>query len=483
MRELHQLSASDLADAYRRGVTDPLEVTRAMLERIEQFNDEVGAFVHVSRRRAERDALTARAAIADGDPRPLVGVPCPIKDLTQVAGEPFEAGSAILRGNRADVTDGVAQRLAEAGTIMLGKTTTPEFGMPAYTEPAGQRPARSPWDTRRTAGGSSGGAGAALAAGLTPLAHGNDGGGSIRIPAAACGVVGLKPSRGRVSPGPYSVSGPGLATEGVLARTVVDAASALQAISGNRPGDFFTLGSLDSLTEDLRRAERAETLARCDAGSRVRVGVLTEPLNVETTEFHPEALAGVERAAKLLADAGCVLEEAHRPLSAEQWMGFMPLWAVGAASIPVPPEAEEHLMALTRWLRDQGQDISALDYANAVSSLQHLTRQIAHAWAEFDVILSPTLSGPPLPLEQLQLADPAADFEAQKHFTPFSSVWNITGNPAISLPLHRAVIDGVELPFGVHLGATRLGSEALLLRIARCLELADPWPALAPAYR
>ncbi|OKL52938.1 hypothetical protein BSZ39_12220 [Bowdeniella nasicola] len=483
MTELHEMSAADLATAYRRGDTDPLEVTRSAFERIDRFNDEVGAFVHASRWRAECDALTARSAIADGDPRPLVGVPCPIKDLTQVASEPFEAGSAVLKGNIAAVTDGIAQHLAEAGTIMLGKTATPEFGMPAYTEPAGQRPARSPWDTSRTAGGSSGGAAAALASGLTPIAHGNDGGGSIRIPAACCGIVGLKPSRGRVSPGPHGIAGPGLATEGVLTRTVTDAAISLDAIAGSRPGDSYTLPRRQDFANQLRAAEEAETLNLSDHGSRVRVGILLEPLNVEHTTFHPEAIAAVRRAARHLEVAGCLLEETTRAMTGEQWMSFMPLWATGAASIPVPAEAEEQLMPLTRWLREQGREASALQYANAIAGVQQLGRQVADHWAEYDIILSPMLSGPPLPPTELQLADPAADFEAQKHFTPFTSVWNITGAPAISVPLHRAEVEGIELPFAIHIGATRLGDEGLLLRVARLLEQTDPWPQLAPAYR
>ncbi|MDO5700496.1 MAG: amidase [Bowdeniella nasicola] len=481
--DLHRLSAAELARAYRAGHTDPVEVTRHLLKRMQTHGEPVGAFAHVTADRALADAEAARVALAAGDRRPLLGVPCPIKDLTRVAGEPWEAGSVLLRGNRANVTDGVAQRLAEAGTVLLGKTSTPEFGMPAYTEPAIGRPARTPWDLDRTAGGSSGGAAAALAAGLAPLAHGNDGGGSIRIPAACCGVVGLKPSRGRVSPGPYGEAGAGLAVEGVLTRTVMDAALALDAISGNRAGDTFTLPALRA-ADALARLEREDALER-RGGAPVRIGLLMEPLNVESTEVHPEARRAAEDAAAHLEAAGCEVRDVSRAMSAEEWMSFMPLWAVGAAAIPVPPEAEGHLMPLTRYLRELGRAASAVELNAAIQGVQRLTRQITAHWADVDLICSPTLSGPAAYPDELQLADPAADFEAQKHFTPWSSVWNITGHPAISVPTHRAEVrgrDGVSrlLPFGVHIGATRLGDEVAVLAAARVLERAAPWPRLAP---
>ncbi len=479
--QIAHMSASELAAAYRRGDMDPVEVTRHLLDRIDDTNHLTGAFVHVSRERALQDAETARQAIHDGDPRPLLGVPCPIKDLTQVAGEPFEAGTPILRGNRAQITDGIAARLAAAGTVMLGKTTTPEFGLPAYTEPRGQCPARNPWDIATTAGGSSGGAAAALAAGYTPLAHGSDGGGSIRIPAACCGVVGLKPSRGRVSPGPYNTAGPGLVTDGVLTRTVTDAALALDAIAGSGPDDYFTApgGEGEGWAAALVAAEAAGELAR-HHGRAVRVGVLTEPLNVPDVELHPGTRAALTRAIEHLQAAGCEVEETSRAITAEQWESFTPLWVVGAASVPVPPEREGELMPLTRWLRVQGVGVSGQEYAAAITELQRLSRQIYRHWKQFDVIISPTLSSPAVPPEQLQLADPAADFEAQKRFTPWGSVWNMTGAPAISVPIHPT---DTPLPCGVHVGAVRPGEEGLLLRLARLLEVRDPWPLIAPAFR
>ncbi|MDO5727949.1 MAG: amidase [Bowdeniella nasicola] len=498
--ELYSASAAELATAYRKGITDPIEVTRELYARIAAHNVDVGAFISLAQPRADASAAAAREAIAAGDRRPLLGIACPIKDLREVAGEPFIAGSRILADNVATRTDGPAAQLAAAGTVMLGKTTTPEFGMVGYTEPAIGPKARTPWDVHRTAGGSSGGAGAALAAGLAPLAHGNDAGGSIRIPAACCNVVGLKPARGRISVGPYLQDGPGLVTDGVLTRTITDAALALDAISGQLPGDPYLppapASSEGSWAADvdatsfaalLQASERADQLTSYH-GRPVRIGLLSEPLNVAELEFHPEALAASYRAARLLEAAGAEIIDVPRAISAKEWLSFMPLWQTGAASLPVPPAAEGELMAITRWLRDAGTQVSALTYVQAANAVQQLARDIATRWAHVDVVLSPTLSGPPRYPDELQLEDPAADFEAQKVFSPYTSVWNITGAPAISVPLHRAVVTGrdgreVELPFGVHLGAVTTCSEALLLRLARALELAAPWPHLAPNYR
>lgn len=497
---LYEASAADLAAAYRNGTTDPIEVTRELFARIEAHNEEVGAFCSLSKTRAEAAAKAAREQIADGDPRPLLGVACPIKDLREVEGEPFVAGCKALAGNVSTRTDGPAQKLLDAGVVMLGKTTTPEFGMVGYTEPDIGPKARTPWDTSRTAGGSSGGAGAALAAGFTPLAHGNDAGGSIRIPAACCNVVGLKPTRGRISVGPYYPDGPGLVTDGVLTRTITDTAIALDAIAGQTPGDPYlppasasSEGSwaegvdANSFAALLQAAERAEKLTELH-GRPVRIGLLTEPLNVDELEFHPEALAAAYRAARLLEAAGAEVIEISRCMSGKEWLSFMPLWQTGAASLPIPPAAEDQLMAITTWLREAGKRVTAVEYANAAGAVQLLARQVAARWANVDVVLSPTLSGPPRYPDELQLDDPAADFEEQKRFSPYTSVWNITGAPAISVPLHRAEITGRdgklrELPFGVQLGGVTAISEALLLRLARALELAAPWPLLAPAYR
>ncbi|WP_127126053.1 amidase [Georgenia sp. SYP-B2076] len=481
MTQIHELSALDLASAVRAGEVSPTQVVDHTLERARRLGPAVGAFVLLAEDRARAQAAEAEEQLAavgtsggEGALAPFLGVPVPIKDLSMVAGMPFELGSAAFEGAVAPVDDGVVTLLRGAGTLMVGKTTVPEMGLPPYTEPDVAPPARSPWDLSRTAGGSSGGAAAAVAAGIVPAAHGSDGGGSLRIPAAATGLVGLKASRGRVSRGPHGVDGPALGTEGVLTRTVRDTAAFLDVLGQHWPGDHYLLP-----------APRTTFLDACDRPVRpLRVGVLTDPINVADAPVHPAARAAVGRASRLLEGMGHHLEQAPVPFAPEQWDAFMPLWSVMALQAPVPPEREELLVPLTRWMREIGRQISGAGYADAVGNAQRLARQTALAWSPFDVILTPTLAQPPMRIGAMRDdADPAGDFEAQKEFTPWTSAWNLIGAPAISLPLHREVVDDgagrVELPFGIMLGA-RLGEEETLLGLAAQLEAADPWPHFAP---
>lgn len=479
--ELHDLTALDLAAALRAGEASAADVTEHALDRAHRFSASVGAFVHISADRARADAERADATLTrarrEGGldelaaTQPLLGVPVPIKDLNQVAGLPFEAGSAVYRGNVADRDDGVVTLLAGAGTVMLGKTTTPEFGMPAYTEPDVAPPARTPWDLSRSAGGSSGGAAAAVASRIVPAAHASDGGGSIRIPAAATGLVGLKPSRGLVSPGPHGTDGFGLATSGALTRDVRDTAALLDVLSAPWPGDAPGParpdgGHLAALDGDGGGA----------AAAPLRIGVLRETVVVDGGDVHPAALAGVDRAVALLEALGHEVTPAPRPFGQADWEVFMPIWSLGALSVPVPEQREGDLVPLTRWLREVGRDVSGLELALAHGGMQVLQRQVAMRWQDFDAVVSPMLAGPPAPIGALRDdADPAGDFFAQRAYTPWGSLWNITGAPAISLPLHRAEVDGVTLPFGVMIGMPH-GHDAHLLRLAAQLEEADPWP-------
>lgn len=471
------LGALALAAAIRDGEIDPVEHTEAVLDQARTLGATVGAFAHILTELSLEQAECARthharrgASTADavGDARAsggsLLGVPVPIKDLSRIAGQPWSAGSAIMQGTIADVTDGPVQRLLDAGTVTIGKTSTPEFGMPCYTEPAVGAAARTPWDLRRTAGGSSGGAAAAVATGIVPLAHGSDGGGSIRIPAACCGVLGLKPSRGAVSPGPYSSEGPGLVTDGMLARSVADLAAGSDVLFGARPGDAFPAPAGGSLSDAVTRPP----------GS-LRIGVLVEPLAIDT-EVHPAALRAVDRAVEVIAALGHEIVPVPRPFTPDQWQTFMPLWTVGAAAIDLPPGSDDQLMPLTRWLRDQGRACTGIEVVQAIARLQALARQVAAGFDGLDLVLTPALAAPPAFPEDIQLADPAADFDAQCAFTPWTSTWNMTGRAAMSVPLHREQVDGIELPFGVQLGAVRAGDDALLLQVAAQLERVDPWP-------
>jgi amidase len=369
------------------------------------------------------------------------------------------------------VDDGVVILLRQAGTIMVGKTTTPEFGLPCYTEPDIAAPARTPWDLSRSAGGSSGGSAAAVAAGIVPAAHGSDGGGSIRIPASACGLVGLKPSRGRISPGPYAVNGPAVASHGVLTRDVRDTAALLDVLSASWPGDAFRLPP-----------PRTSFLAACDAPPpTLRIGVLTTPVIVDDAPVDQACLDAVAATATLLDRLGHPVEPAPVPFTSDLWPSFEAIWAVLTLINPVPEGSEDALVPLTRWLREKGRAVSGLDYARAVAGTQEASLLAARAWERFDVIVSPTLARLPARVGELRNDDdPAADFLAQCEYTPWTSVWNLTGWPAISLPLHRAEEAGNSLPVGVMLGVPALGAEETLLALATQLEAAQPWRGARP---
>ncbi len=466
MTDLHELTALELASAVRTGDVSPTELLDHTLQRAERLGPRVGAFVEVTADLAREQADEAERRLrGGGDLPPFLGVPCPVKDLTMVAGVPCRMGSAARTDVIAPVDDGVVTLLQEAGTLMVGKTSTPEFGLPPYTEPDIAPPSRTPWDLARSAGGSSGGAAAAVAAGIVPVAHGSDGGGSIRIPAAACGLVGLKPTRGRVSPGPYGADGVGLGSHGVLTRDVRDTAAFLDVLSQGWPGDGYQLPG-----------PRSTFLAACDREpARLRVGVLTAPIIDADAAVHPAAVEAVRATAGLLEGLGHDVEEAPVPFDPERWASFEALWSVGALTVPIDPALEERLVPLTRWLRDKGRSTTGLAYAQAHLGIQLTSREVAASWAPFDLVLTPTLAVPPAPIGSLRDDDdPAGDFAAQIAYTPWTSVWNLTGLPSVSLPLHRADIDGVRLPIGVMLGG-RFGAEETLLSVAAQLERAHPW--------
>lgn len=461
----HLRSALDLAAAYRSGETSPTEVVDHLLARIQAHGDTVGAFVTVTAEQARIRAGAATQRLLDGDVDrlpPLYGVPTAIKDLTMTAGVRTMFGSAVMREHVPTVSDEVAVRIEAAGLISLGKTNTPEFGSPCYTEPDVGLPARTPHDLARSAGGSSGGAATAVAAGLVPVAHGSDGGGSIRIPASVCGLVGFKPTRGRISAAPLYGDVSGLSTHGPLATTVRDAAALLDIMAAHHPGD-------PTWAPPLPLGETY--LGWCDrTPKRLRIACFSEPL-ISERELDPQVRAAYEEARHLLADLGHEVVEIQPPRLRAAVPDFEVVWAVGTTGIPVPDGAEHLLRPLTRWLRERGAETSAAQFQAALVGMRQAAATALLALHPYDAVLTPTLGQLPALVGALRNdEDPAADFAAQKDFTPFTAAWNVTGMPAVSMPTGWSQ-DG--LPIGTML-AGRPGDDHLLLALAAQVEAALP---------
>jgi len=472
MGDLHDLTALEQGAAVRAGEASPLELVEHYLERIERLSDTVGAFVTVtgdSARQRAREAEERLRAASSGTPlSPLLGVPTAIKDLNLTAGVRTTLGSAATADFVPRVSDEVVLRIEDAGLPSLGKTTAPEFGTPCYTEPAVGPAARTPYDLDRMAGGSSGGAAAAVAAGLVPLAQGSDGGGSIRIPASCCGLFGLKPSRGRVSAGPVYGEPVGLSTNGPLARTVRDAAALLDVMAGPATGDPYWAPPLP---------EGESFVSWCDRDpGRLRIARFAEPM-VESTTVDPQCLRAYEDAARLLAGLGHDVEVVDVPVGPEAVPAFETCWSVLSTLTPVPQEVEHLLRPLTRWLRGRGEAVSGPQFGFVVGELRRIAAEALQRLAPYDAVLTPTLAKPPMRVGEIRDdADPARDFANQKAFTPFTSAWNLTGMPAASLPLHTTA-DG--LPVGVML-AGRPAEDHLLLALCAQVEAAAPWKGRHP---
>jgi amidase len=472
MAELHDLTALEAAAAVRAKEVSPVELVEHALDRIAALDDGIGAFVTVTAESARAQARDAEAALARGDELPpLHGVPTAIKDLNLTKGVPTRLGSRTMVDFVPDVDDNVVTLLRSAGTISVGKTATPEFGLPCYTETDIGPPARTPWDPGRLAGGSSGGAAAAVASGFIPIAQGSDGGGSIRIPASVCGLVGLKTARGRVSKGPLDFDAARLGVLGPLARTVRDAAAFLDAVAIPQPGDPDRPGPLPPGESFLGWCDRAP--------SRLRIGrFATSPME---SELDPEVRAAWEQASGLLAGLGHEIEDVAPPIPPAAVPDFETVWSVSAATIPVPAGREDQLRPLTRHLRERGRAVGGAQYADALGRLNVYSRRGIAATAHLDAVLVPTLAMLPRPIGWFTADeaadDPAADFERQKRFTPFTAMYNTTGQPAISLPLYESA-DG--LPIGIML-VGRPAGEAALLALAAQVEAALPWRDRHPA--
>jgi amidase len=468
--ELHDLTALEQATAIRRREFRAADLVAHYLARIEAHDPRLGAFVTVTAgpALAAARAVDELAARAPEQLPPLAGVPIAIKDLTLTRGVRTSFGSRVFGQFVPHLDADVVSALRAAGTISLGKTATSEFGTSLYCETGLGPPTRNPWRLECTAGGSSGGAAAAVAAGLVSAAQGNDGGGSVRIPAAICGLVGLKPSRGLVSGGPVGFGGFGLPTDGPLARTVADAAALLDAMAVPVPGQAH-------LPPPVPDGGFLAAVRRADPGPR-RVGRWTEPVLADAS-LDPDCRAAVDTAADRLRRAGHEVVEVPAPLQADAAGLFETVWQALTLATPVPPEQEHRLQPVTRWLRERGREVTVPRLLAALAELQGRVRAAAGRLAGVDLLLSPVLARPSAPVGWFaRTADPAEDFARQKQFSPYCAVYNLTGQPAVSVPLGRTA--GGH-PVGVMLAAAP-GADGLLLQVAGQLELADPGPDRHP---
>ncbi|HET6618262.1 MAG TPA: amidase family protein, partial [Gemmatimonadota bacterium] len=450
------LDATALADLVRREEVTPLELVDAAIERIERANPELNAVVTPA---FESARAAARGELPDG---PFRGVPFLLKDLSAAwAGVRMTSGSAFLADFVAPVDSLLVQRYRAAGLVFLGKTNTPEFGFLPTTEPGLFGPTRNPWDPGRTPGGSSGGSAAAVASGMVPIAHGNDGGGSIRIPASCCGLVGLKPTRARITHAPLLGDiMSGIVVDHALTRSVRDSAALLDATAGPAPGDPYP-------APPLARPLREEVGANPG-----RLRIAWSSANPIGAPVHRDCARAVRKAAELCADMGHIVEEEAPAVDGDLlYDSFLTVWIAGHAwgidgmaratgRVPDPDSFEPLTWALHRI----GGEIRAADYLLAVTALQRIARGVAGFFARYDVWLSPTLAEPPVPLGTFdrQSADAMAVFRRASEFTPYTPLFNATGQPAISLPLHWS---DAGLPIGVQLVA-RFGDEATLVRLA-----------------
>jgi amidase len=460
--------ATEIAAAIHGGEVTPVEVVDLYLERIERLNPKLNAIVWVDPDASRAEAERAGRALRDGEQvGPLHGVPIPIKDLTPAAGQPCFLGSLGVRGEVAQSSELVVDALRRGGLVLLGRSHAPEAGTMSVTETARFGIARNPWDLSRSPGGSSGGAAAAVAAGLAPIAHASDGGGSIRMPASNCGLVGLKPSRGRV---PMRTSGwEHAGVDGADTRTVLDAATILDVISGPDPWAMYNA--------PVPERPFAEEVGR--GAGPLRVGLLLEaPTGLPVDA---ECVRAAEAAAALLEQLGHTVTLAAPTFYSERAVTGYITHVMDASVAVLPYDHPERAEPYLRHRMERAQAASAVDYVTSALLLQAESREVvAQFGRDFDVLLSPTMATVPVPAGEL-LAEANANPEGPRlregQMVSFTFWVNLAGLPAISLPLHTSA-DG--LPVGVQLVAGPW-REDVLVRLAGALEEAAPWAGRRPA--
>lgn len=472
--------ATEQAGLVRSGQVSPLELVDAAIERIERLNPALNAVIH---ERFEKARAEASGTLPDG---PLKGVPFLLKDLDGFsAGDPFHAGCEHLKRASyvADSDSYLIERFRSAGLVCVGKTNTPELGLLPSAEPQAYGPTHNPWDLNRSAGGSSGGSAAAVAAGLVPVAHAGDGGGSIRIPASVCGLVGLKPSRGRHSLGPeLGESWGGNVARNLLGRTVRDVALSLDVISGWYPGDPYTapLPACPYLDE-----------VGADPG-RLRIGWTTRSGDASVAT-HEDCATAVETTAGLLERLGHNVVEARPAVWEDEaamnefTVHFVTAYGVWTArelqhleAMTGVPVTEETVEPMTWAVAEAGGAASAIAYHAAMDAFHEHTRRMARFWSDdgFDILLTPTIPEPPFSLGQFVSTpyNPLGPLFRAAQIVPFVAPFNTTGQPAVSLPVNESFSN---LPIGIQLVGA-YGREDVLVRLAAQLEEAAPWAARRP---
>jgi len=475
--ELISYDAIALGEMIRKGKIRPTELLETVIQRIERVNHELNAVVHTMYDQAREIAERRPGGGLFG------GVPFLLKDLiAEYKGAPLHEGSLAVKGYVSKIDTELVKRQKAAGLIILGKTNTPEFGLVPTTEPSLYGATVNPWDPSLTPGGSSGGSAAAVAAGIVPMAHGNDAGGSIRIPASCCGLFGLKPTRGRNPLGPFfGDMGTGIVCEHAVTRTVRDSAALLDATSGPDPGDPYHAPPKEHpFLEEVGR----------EVG-RLKIGFLTSipgGWSIET-QLHQDCKNAVEDAARLCGSLGHIVEEiAPEELTySNLFKTFGNLFCCLTGHMiaywekELGKELRQDQLEPVTWASYQaGLKRTGADYLGIVEELQRFSRRLGHWYDEggYDMILSPTISIPPPELGAFHLApdDPMRWARMSNAFVALTSVYNITGQPAMSVPLFW---NEDNVPIGVQF-AGRFGDEATLFRLAAQLEQARPWADRKP---
>ncbi|WP_158815889.1 amidase [Methylocapsa sp. S129] len=491
MSEFERYDGLGLAELVRKGEVSVLDLVEECIARIEARNPRINAVI-------SKLYDSARLAAAGAHEGPFAGVPFLLKDLmAPFAGAPMSNGNRVLAKIPCDYDGEIVRRYKKAGLIVVGKTNTPEFGLAPVTEPEAFGPARNPWDLSRTPGGSSGGSAAAVAARIAPMAHATDGGGSIRIPASCCGLVGLKPTRGRTPLGPIvGESWRGFAVGHAVTRSVRDSAALLDATAGADAGAPY----------EIPAPARPYLSEAATPPGKLRIGYTTAPFLAQT--IHADCLEGLNATTSLLKDLGHDVVEATPPFDAEPWlMAFMTIVA-GETSADIAQAGKlagrklgfADFEAATFVIGLLGRSWSAGDYAAAANYLQSWSRRVGDFFEDYDALLTPTLAAPPTLIGALQptaaerallniigplragwfmRASGLAKVLATKslEFIPYTPLFNVTGQPAISLPL---CWNAAGLPIGMQFAA-RMGDEATLVRLAAQLEQAKPWFDRTPA--